>query len=119
MKAANIQGYFTNHSLRVTAATRMYDAQLDEATIMSRTGHRSVDGVRAYKRTTNRLQELSSAVLNDPKLEATETKDEIHHSRYFKAEEIQNKDQPTCSAIKLPNIDFGNATNCTINFNFK
>ena len=119
MKAANIQGYFTNHSLRVTAATRMYDAQLDEATIMSRTGHRSVDGVRAYKQTTNRLQELSSAVLNDPKLEATETKDEIRHSRYFKAEEIQNKDQPTYSAIKLPNIDFGNATNCTINFNFK
>ena len=55
MKAANIQGYFTNHSLRVTAATMMYDAQLDEATTMGRTGHWSVDGVRAYKQTTNRL----------------------------------------------------------------
>ena len=83
---------------------------------MSKTGHQSVSCVRACKRTTNRLQELLSA---DPKLEATETKHEILCSRYFKAEEIQNKDQPTYSTIKLPNIDFGNATNCNINFNFK
>ena len=54
---------------------------------------------------------LPSVILNDPKLEATETKDEILHSRYFKAEKIQNKDQPTCSTTKLPNIDFGNAKN--------
>ena len=42
MTAANIQGYFTNHSLRVTAATTMYDARLDEATTIGRTGHQSV-----------------------------------------------------------------------------
>ena len=95
------------------AATKIYDAQLDEATIIRRTGHRSVDHVRTYKQTTNRLQELSPA---DPILEATETKDEIVCSRYFKVEEIQNIVQPPCSTIKLPNIDFKNATNCTINF---
>ena len=119
MKAANIKGYFTNHSLRVTTTTRMYDAQLDEATIMNRTGHRSVDGVRAYKRITNKMQELSSAILNDSKLETpvtnAETKDS---SRCFKAEEIQNM-EPICKAMKLPNIDCGNATNVTFNFNFK
>ena len=62
--AANIKGYFTNHSLRVTATTRMYDAQLDEATIMNRTGHCSADGARAYKWITNKMQEISSAILN-------------------------------------------------------
>ena len=36
MKSASIPGYFTNHSLRVTAATRLYDAQVDEATIIWR-----------------------------------------------------------------------------------
>ena len=41
----------------------MYDAQLDEATVMNRTKYRSVDGVRAYKRTSEKLRELSSAVL--------------------------------------------------------
>ena len=51
----------------VTAATCMYDAQLDEATVMNRTKYRSVDGVRAYKRTSEKLRELSSAVLNTPK----------------------------------------------------
>ena len=49
MKNASIPGYFTNHSLRVTAATRLYDAQVDEATIMEKTGHRSVEGIRTYE----------------------------------------------------------------------
>ena len=76
MEATNTQGYFNNQSLWVTAVTRIYDVQLDEATIMSRTEHWSVDCVRVYKQTTSRLQRLSSAVLNDSKLETTETKDE-------------------------------------------
>ncbi len=45
----------------VTAMTRMYDAQVDEATIMSRTGHRSGDGVRAYKKTSDKLRDLSDS----------------------------------------------------------
>ena len=46
IKEYNIKGYFTNHSLRASATAKMYDAQLDEATIMSRTEYRSVDGAR-------------------------------------------------------------------------
>ena len=64
MRDAGIPGYFTNHSLRATATTRMYDAQLDEASIMQRTGHRSVQGVRTYKRTTEKLAELTPTILN-------------------------------------------------------
>ena len=64
MKTADIPGYFTNHSLRVTATTRLYDAQVDKATIMEQGGHRSTDGVRAYKRSSEKLKELSSNVLN-------------------------------------------------------
>ena len=60
MKTASIPGYFTNYSLRITAATRLYDVQVDEATIMERTGHRSVEGIRTYKRTSDKLKELSS-----------------------------------------------------------
>ena len=73
MKSAGIKGYFTDHSLRVTAATRLYDAQLDDATIMSRTGHRSVDGVRAYKRTNTKLKQLSSSILHAQKTPARVT----------------------------------------------
>ena len=46
---AGITGFKTNHSLRVTAATRLFQAGVDEQLIMKRTGHRSVDGVRKYK----------------------------------------------------------------------
>ena len=31
MREAGIDGYFTNHSLRVTATTRLYDSQINEA----------------------------------------------------------------------------------------
>ena len=61
MKKAGFKGYFTNHSLR---ATRLFNAGIDEQLIMSRTGHSSTEGVRAYKRSTMQLCELTSDVLN-------------------------------------------------------
>ena len=64
MKSAGVPGYFTNHSLRVTAVTRLYDAQVDEAITMEQTGDCSTDGVRAYQRASEKLKELSSNVLN-------------------------------------------------------
>jgi integrase len=41
--AAGIEGYKTNHSLRVTAATRLFKSGVDEQLIMSMTGHRSIE----------------------------------------------------------------------------
>ena len=45
-KSAGIEGYKTNHSLRVTTATRLFQAGIDEQLIMERTGHHSTDGIR-------------------------------------------------------------------------
>ena len=64
MKDAGFPGHFTNHSLRVSCVTRLYDAQVDEQLIMSRTSHSSTDGVRAYKRSSEKLKELTSNILN-------------------------------------------------------
>ena len=64
MKSASIPGYFTNHSLHVTAATQLYDSQVDEGTIMERTGHRSVEGIRTCEKTSDKLKELLSNILN-------------------------------------------------------
>ncbi len=44
-REANITGFRTNHSLRATAATRLYNAGVDEQQVMEVTGHRSLDGV--------------------------------------------------------------------------
>ena len=64
MKTANFTGYYTNHSLRVSAATRLFNSDVDEQAIMSVTGHSSTDGVRAYKRMSEKQKELTSDVLN-------------------------------------------------------
>ncbi len=48
------QGKFTNHSLRVSAATRMFNEGIEEQVVKEKTGHRS-DAVRAYKRTAEHL----------------------------------------------------------------
>ena len=61
---AGIPQHFTNHSLMATCATRLYEANVDEQLIMERTGHRSVTGVRAYKRTADMHLEQCSAVLD-------------------------------------------------------
>ena len=62
--SVGVTGHFSNHSLRATAATRLFEAGVDEQLIMSRTGHRSCDGVRSYKRQTEQLKKVTSDVLN-------------------------------------------------------
>ena len=46
---AGIEGFFTNHSLRRSCASRLFQEGAEEHVITSVTGHRSVDGVRSYK----------------------------------------------------------------------
>ena len=61
-KSAGIEGYKTNHSLRATAATRLYSSSVDEQLVMERTGHRSTEEIRSYKRTSS---EAISDILNN------------------------------------------------------
>ena len=63
-KQAGISGYHTNHSLRATAATRLYCAGVDEQMVMERTGHRSLEGIRSYKRTSKEQRMALSDILN-------------------------------------------------------
>ena len=63
-RQAGIPGYRTNHSLRATAATRLYQSGIDEQLVMERTGHRSLDGVRGYKHTSTAQREALSGILN-------------------------------------------------------
>ena len=54
-----LTGHRTNHSLRATAATRMYDLEFDEQLVCETTGHRS-HCVRSYKRTSSELKRKAS-----------------------------------------------------------
>ena len=71
-KAAGIEGFKTNHSLRATTATRLYNSGVDEQLVMERTGHRSIEG--DYKRTSEEQRQTLSDILNQsckqPRLES-------------------------------------------------
>ena len=64
MGKAGLDGHFTNHSLRRSYATNLYDNGIPEQVIQETTGHRSVEGVRAYKRTSSAMRHKMSAILN-------------------------------------------------------
>lgn len=53
----------TNHSLRATGATMMFQACVPEKIIKEFTGHRSSDGVRRYERTPVEHQQAVSSIL--------------------------------------------------------
>ena len=47
---ANIPGDFTNHSLRATGATELFQSEAPEKVIQGITGHRSMQALRQYER---------------------------------------------------------------------
>ncbi len=51
---AGLEGNFSNHSLRATCATRLFEVGVDEQLIKNVTGHHS-DSVRDYKRANPKL----------------------------------------------------------------
>ena len=63
-KEAGITGFKTNHSLRATATSRLYHSGIDEQLVMERTGHRSLEGVRSYKRTSDEQRRHISDIMN-------------------------------------------------------
>ena len=63
-KAAGIEGHYTNHSLRATSATQLFEAQIDEQLIMQRTWHSST-AVRVYKHVGEKLKLVTSDALNN------------------------------------------------------
>ena len=61
-KTAKLPGFYSNHSLHSTSATRMYKNNIDEQLIMEITGHRS-NAVRSYKKTLDYQRKVASNCL--------------------------------------------------------
>ena len=98
---------YTNHSLRATAMTRMYNQGVPEKIIAEKSGHRSLDGLRAYEHPSTKLEKAAGHIIADP------TKD-------FK-EEVKQESQQTSllkedSVHAIPGFS-GNMANCTFHFN--
>ena len=61
------EGHYTNHSLRRTCATRLFQEGVEEQQIMSITGHRSTKAVRLYKEVSHEQQEETSKIIQNAK----------------------------------------------------
>ena len=60
---AGIGGNKSNHSLRTTGATELYQAGVPEKVIQERTGHLSLTDLRQYECTSGQQHEAVSRVL--------------------------------------------------------
>ena len=116
--AAGIQGFKTNHSLRVTNATRLFQSGMDEQLIMCRTGHRSIEGVRTYKRISEELKEDLSHVLNS----ATNGTIPMRKKIKIEADKTDPEPVPENKHISInttaahPMISFTGCSSITINY---
>lgn len=103
MAQAQIKGQFTNHSLRVTTATRLFQSGVSEQLVKNQTGHRSC-AVQQYKRpSTDQLQLVSNCIQNNNKRKAPPSSEA--NSSILK---LAKSDDDTSKTIVI-NVEGGNA----------
>ena len=64
----------TNHSLRATGASALFQGNVPEKVIQQTTGHRSVEALRVYERPSDDQQRKVSKLMMNSKKESTKTK---------------------------------------------
>ena len=127
--SAGITGFKTNHSLRVTTATHLFHSGADEQLIMSHTRHRSIDGVRTYKRESKDQKRSMSSVLNaasngkpipfevgarkKPKLDQADGRNGEQSISYFNSQHAASTMAHTATAA---NFNFTGCSSITINY---
>ena len=77
LKSANLDGYFTNHSLRRTSATRLFQAGVDGKIVKEITGHVS-DALNKYQVTSNeQKQEVSNVLQGKEEVQCSDSEAEV------------------------------------------
>ena len=104
---------YTNHSLRATAVTRMYNQGVPEKLIAEKSGHRSVEALRQYEHTAPDLQRAASEVISDPSKSFGTL---MHKQESVEISQCLPVFSPAPPAGPLPG--FSGLNNCTLNFSF-
>ena len=118
---AGMVGYYTNHSLRATAATRLHHHNIEEQQIMERTGHRSAEAVRSYKRTSSHQQQRVSGILNNEKRHCNASKAAKCTSVHVKANQSAQMHYLSleCNSTSTNSTPVFNISNCsTVSISF-
>ena len=117
MTAAGLEGHYSNHSLRRIAATRLFEAGVDEQLIMLRTGHSTTSGVRSYKRVSEQLKEVISDILNGVQT-TKKTKLEGESAVVCTLPPAANGGVLASPVLPLPQMNFAGASNFNISINY-
>jgi len=128
---ANISGDFTNHSLRASGATELFQSEVTENVIQGMTGHRSVRALCQYERVGDVQKKAACNILTGTSVQSYNEEsvqsynEEIQKANNIEKNELQLpqvvKDQPTItSSVSLQMPTFSPIVNSngtgTINF---
>ena len=110
---ANIKGSKTNHSLRATAATQMFQEGVPEKLIQERTGHRLLEGLRSYERLCEPQHKAVSSLLstNTPGVPGNHGFSVLSSNLHEKQVSVSTSKNPATS------INVQDLHGCTININ--
>lgn len=116
-KNAEIEGQFTNHSLRATTATRALKKGIPDKFVMERTGHRDIRSLQKYQRpeTSTRI-EFSNAFDSGESLSLSESLGSVKSPLKREVEqdnEIICKFAKGCDKDENPEAKPVNFNNCT------
>ena len=104
---AGISGNKTNHSLRATGASQLFQANVPEKVIQERTGHRSLEALWLYEKTTTEQHQAVAQVLGS--------------SATLSYESVIQKQQELSVSPRPPYIQAAptlNMSGCTVNICF-
>ena len=111
-----LQGNYFNHSGKRTCATQLYIAGIPEQEIMARTGHRTETAVLKYKRSSSKIHEEVSQVLNPPsKVVKSENNSESEPMEACSSV-ITDKKVPLSALKDVTNLEKSVFNNCVFNF---
>ena len=123
---SGIQVRYTNHSLRATAITRMFNGEVDEKVIAETSGHRSLKALRSYEHTCKqKLQNVSRIINKTTQLDiiddkSVDSKDKVQPDEQTTSPLIGSVQDAVTVKSVLPNQAFsGMFSNCTINISLK
>ena len=114
LKSAKLDGYFTNHSLRRTGTTRLFQAGIDRKLVKEFTGHRS-DAVDQYQITSDRQREVISKVIEGANVLEEQKNQNMQSGKSSEIAEAndtndgcvckcKNKINPNCNPSDIGNI---------------
>ena len=121
--AAGIEGKFTNHSLRASGATALFQSEAPEKVIQEFTGHRSVKALRQYEKVGSQQKQAACNILNGgaPATSFSTKVEKLHsvqQSPNLLSQQALFPPNNASGITTMPNISphINSSGNCTVNF---